>query len=137
MGILSAFLVKYCMFMREVASLKSQWDDQLPPALQSRWRDLLTEIVNMETVYIPRCVRPTDASGPPSLVVYWDGSVSAYAASVYMRYPVTTTVPGPWSTGLNSQSGWKSALLTSRARLAPHQGITPPRSEMNSLVLAC
>ena len=133
---LGAYLVKFRLMMREVAALKTGWDEPLPKELQVRWREMVRELVHMPEVFIKRCVQPQLAIGPPELVVYWDGSLVAYAATVYIRYGVEETTPGPWLKGVGKKNGFKASLLTSKIKLAPLGGITPPRSEMNGFVIA-
>ena len=90
----------------------------------------------MPSIIFSRSVRPPGALGPPELIIYWDGSELAYAAVAYTRYKVAEREPGPWQSGQDQKEGWVVNLLTSKAKLAPTAGSTPPRSEMNGFVLA-
>ena len=135
-GILLAYFMKYRLFMREVSVLQQAWDAPLPEVLAIRWRELLEELVRFQPVFIPRCVRPSNAQEPPELICFWDGSQVAYAATVYLRYLVREERPGLWASGLGTKEEWRCRLLASKGKLAPLAGITPPRSEMNGFVIA-
>ena len=126
-GLISAYTIKFKLFMREVTAINSKWDEPLPTELQIRWRELLAELVSMPVITIHRCVHPPGATGQPELIIYWDGSILAYSAVAYLRYK---------DSEYDQNQEWTSGLLTSKAKLAPTAGITSPRSEMNGFVLA-
>ena len=128
--------MKFRLFMRDVATLKLGWDTPLPSIMQEKWRQMLHELVNTAPIYIPRYVRPPNSVGKPELIVFWDGSLIAYAAPAYLRYEITEECPGPWADAQDRKSTWKAALLASKGKLASLAGISPPRSKMNSYVLA-
>ena len=90
----------------------------------------------MQPIKVNRTVKPSNAVGAPALVTLVDGSVLAYACAVYVVYKVTVEEAGPWSSHLGQKFSRHAALLVSKARVAPLAGLTAPRSEMNSLVLA-
>ena len=102
----------------------------------SGWKFLVVEVVTMQLIKVNRSVKPSNAVGPPALVSLVDGSVLAYACAVYVVYKVTVEEAGPWSSHLGRRFSRQTALLVSKARVAPLAGLTAPRSEMNSLVLA-
>ena len=111
------------------------WDEPLPTPLQTKWQQLLREVLLMAPIIVPRSVRPPAAVGPPEMIVYTDGSVLAYAALIYLRFEVEERLPGPWHSGLDRRKGWRAHLLTSKTRVTPPAGLTAPRSEINSLIL--
>ena len=134
-GFISAYLLKFKLFMRESTSMAIPWDDPLPMPLQIKWRQLLAEVLLMSPIFIPRCVRPPTAISPPEMVIYIDGSILAYAALIYLLFEIKKTTPGPWISGLNQQIGSSAHLLTSKTQVTPPAGLTAPRLEINSLML--
>ena len=122
-GIISAYTIKFKLFLREVCLVKDLgWDDPLPPDLMIRWRLLVEELVCSPAITVQRSARPPDAVGQPYLVIFSDGSSVAYAAVVYMIYQLIDLK-------------FAARLLLSKARVAPLTGMTVPRTEMNGLVL--
>ena len=135
-GIISAYTIKFKLFLREVCLEQGLgWDEPLPPALMQKWRTLVKELVTSPAILVHRCARPPGATGPPYLVIFTDGSSVAYAAVVYVVYKLHRTLPGPWSEGYDSQATFAASLLLSKARVAPLAGMTIPRTEMNGLIL--
>ena len=135
-GIISAYTIKFKLFLREICLEKDLgWDQPLPPTLMEGWRTLVRELVSSPAIIVHRCARPPDAVGPPYLVIFTDGSSVAYAAVVYVVYKLLTASPGPWSAGYDTQATFGARLLLSKARVAPLAGMTIPRTEMNGLVL--
>ena len=135
-GIISAYTIKFKLFLREVCLEQGLgWDEPLPPALMLKWRTLVKELVSSPAIIVHRCARPPGATGAPSLVIFTDGSSVAYAAVVYVVYKLHRASPGPWSEGYDTQLTFAARLLLSKARVAPLAGMTIPRTEMNGLVL--
>ena len=88
-----------------------------------RWRTMARELVCTPAILINWSARPPRAQGNPRLVAFSDGSSVAYAAAVYVIY---------WT----SDNSYEAHLFLSKARVAPLNGMTVPRTEMNGLVIA-
>ena len=70
-GLISAYVIKYKLFLRDVSlDKKIGWSDPLPPALMERWRTLTKELVCAPPIIINRCARPPNALGKPKLAVF-------------------------------------------------------------------
>ena len=98
------------------------------------------ELVSTPPISMNRSARPPDAQGKPRLVVFSSGSSVAYAAVVYVIYPVpkveTSTSQSSLpkeiaSLSLTDDKAYEARLLLSKARVAPLNGMTVPRTEMN------
>ena len=130
-GMISAFLIKFKIMMREVSGNPDwDWDTELPRKFQEEWRVAVKEVVCAPEIVFSRGIRPMGAKGRAELIGYWDGSNLAYAAVVYIRW----LVGGEESVG---DRVWLVAFLTSKARVTPAAGLTTPRSELNGLVVLC
>ena len=136
-GLISAYVIKYKLFQRDVSlDKKIGWSDPLPTALMNRWRSLTKELVCIPPIIINRCAQPPNVLGKPKLAVFLDGSSVAYAVVIYAIFEVSQEEAGPWSSGLGSKKTFDSRLLLAKARVAPLSGMTVPCTKMNSLVLA-
>ena len=95
-GLISAYVIKYKLFLREVSlDKKIGWSDPLPTALMNRWRSLTKELVCIPPIIIDRCAQPPNAFGRPRLAVFSDGSSVAYAAFIYYIFKVHKDEAGP------------------------------------------
>ena len=55
-GLISAYIIKYKLFLRDVSlDKKIGWSDPLPTALMNRWRSLTKELVCIPPIIIYRC----------------------------------------------------------------------------------
>ena len=81
-------------------------------------------LFNLEKIEFRRSLWPSEqVVGNPELVVFSDGSVTAFGAVAYIRWKL--------------ESGkWWSTLITSKSKVAPKNRITIPRLELNGAVLS-
>jgi hypothetical protein len=70
--------------------------------MQKDWKTAIRMLVEQEEVVFDRGTRPSNAQGRPELVGYWDGSLLAYAALLYIR----------WLLNINPPC-WKASLFIS------------------------
>ena len=102
------------------------WDDPLPRHLQLEWDVLMTTMLHMEDIRIPRAIYSTSA-GDPWLVTFWDGSLDAHAVCIYLR--------------MQKENQWgeqeaEARLLYAKSRVAPLEGTTIAKMELQGLVQA-
>ena len=100
-----------------------------------RWRKLVEELVKSPKSVVRRCAIPKNTIGPPILVIFTDGSFTAFGAVIYVVYEVEVSEAGPRAEDLGQKKHFAPSLLLLKARVAPLAGITTPRSEMNGVVL--
>ena len=78
LGIISAYTIKFKLFLQEVCLHKDLgWDDHLPPDLMERWRLLVKELVCTPAIKVSRSARPPEAVGKPHLGIFSNGSLVA------------------------------------------------------------
>ena len=117
------FMVIAKVYLRETWILKLVWDEPLPEELCLKWREFFTQMFDMEDHKFSRYLKPKDAVGDPTLVIFSDGSEVAYGCAAYIRW---TLVDG---------SFW-CRLVLAKCRIAPINRISIPQMELNGAVLS-
>ena len=77
----------------------------MPALLREEWIALFEDLLGIEEISFPRCIKPPNAKSPPSLVIFSDGSKEAYGAVAYCH----------WETN----DGYSSQLVASKNKVAP------------------
>ena len=123
LGLISAFIMKLKIALKELVEKEYSWDQPLEDSLQLKWRGLLREVLLTDEIHFPRSVYCRQRIGRPELIVYADGSTVAFGSIIYIRWEIG---PGEFT----------AFLVTSKGRVTPSKGLTAPRSEIQGLVLA-
>merc|ERR1711873_265771 len=81
-------LIRDCLLTqdRETLSSKNSWDAAIPSSHTSKWADLIREGITQDSLTFNRTVRPAAVVKAPTLVGFFDGSASAMAGAVYIRW---------------------------------------------------
>lgn len=119
---LSPFTVRARLLMQEMCAAGVDWDDVLPEKLETKWNNWLSELLKIQTISFPRCLRlsqPTDIQ----LHVFSDASRAAYAAVAYLSCKYPDHPP-------------TSRLVGSKCRVSPVKAMTIPRLELMGAVVA-
>ena len=82
-------------------------------------------MIRAKEITFPRAAIEEDAL-VIEIIGYWDGSNAAYAAVAYLRCKYRLA---------DGSFIWKVRILAAKARVTPAKGLTPPRSELNGLVI--
>ena len=91
LGLLCPITIKYKIQLSEVVKMKELgWDDDVGEELSEHWRELFEEIINLPEFKFHRSTKPENAVGPPEMVIFWDGAMPSYAASIYLRWRITS-----------------------------------------------
>ena len=85
LGLLSPFLLKAKVYLRETLVEKLGWDDSISSTMASKWIEFFTHLFSLENLKFPRCLTPTTAVGNPGLVILSDGFEVAYGCAAYIR----------------------------------------------------
>ena len=110
--------VKHCSRIRPF------WDQPVDEDTKNKCKNHIKEMQRLNDIQFSRCVKPDNAIGNPSLVIFCDASEIAFGACVYIRWKI-------------AGGGFSSHLVCAKNRLAPLKVITIPRLELNSAVIAC
>ncbi|KMQ83402.1 hypothetical protein RF55_20138, partial [Lasius niger] len=108
------------VFLQDLWLAGLDWDEALPPTLQTRWLRLASSLPGLDGLSIPRW---TGISSHLELHGFSDASERAYAAAVYVR-----------GTGLSG--AWRSSLLVAKTKVAPAKPVSIPRLELCGALLA-
>lgn len=100
------------------------WDENLPSNIETKWKQFLTDLRDIENIQIPRWLKYVP-HGIKSIQLhaFCDGSSTAYAANVYLRIQYETGE-------IHTQ------LLIAKSKVTPTKPITIPRTELCGAVLA-
>ena len=129
LGLNSPRTIKYKILLKETNLVIKDWDQLFENELLKKWREALKEMVKSKVIEFPRAAIE-EGCIDIELIGYWDGSKSAYAAVLYLRCK---------NENCEEIGGcsWAIKILTGKARVTPAKGLTPPRSELNGLLILC
>ncbi|XP_018403530.1 PREDICTED: uncharacterized protein LOC108780351 [Cyphomyrmex costatus] len=121
LGLLGPVIVVAKIIMQELWQAGHQWDESVSQDIQSRWMKLRSQLVELNELRVPRCVKFT--ADPRLVQVHWfcDASQRAYGACIYLRTETT--------------NGYRVELLCSRSRVAPLRAISLHRLELSAALL--
>lgn len=123
LGLLSPFLIKAKVYLRQSWVEKLQWDEPFSDSLYNLWRQFFIDLADIENLSFPRCLKPQNAVGDPQLIILSDGSELAYGCAAYIRWE------------LPDGSFWVR-LIMGKCRIAPVNRISIPQMELNGAVLS-
>ncbi len=105
--------------MRIICLEKLEWDQKISEEARSRLVDYIDERWSIVNVPFPRTVVPENITGLPMMLIFSDGSASAYCCMCYLRWPTV--------------NGYFVVLVAAKTRVAPLKVESIPRLE----VLGC
>ena len=121
-GILAPLVLKAKILLRDTWILQMKWDEVLPDEMQESWTEFFKEVIEAEKMKYPRCLRPANAVGDPSLIILSDGSETAYGCTAYIQWD------------LPDGSCW-TRLILAKTRITPIKRISIPQTELNGAVV--
>lgn len=98
-----------------------QWDKEVPPEIESRWKKYWCEIKQLENFRIDRWLR-TESDTVVEIHGFCDASSMAYGAVLYVR-------------SVQADGIGEARLLISKGRVAPLKTVTIPRLELSAAEL--
>ena len=123
LGILSPLTLLAKQLLRESWQASKLWDDLLPSPLQVTWTDFFCSLFEVGDFHYRRSLTPSNAVGPPVLIICSDGSKEAYGACAYVRYLTTT-------------GSYHSTLVMAKSKIGPKITRSIPQMELNGAVFA-
>jgi hypothetical protein len=112
------------MGLQDLWKTNLDWDEPImDQRMRKIWVNWIRDIRQLETYSIPRCLRPFNAVGSPSLIVFTDASEKAFGAVAYAR----------WELG---EGGYSTRFIMAKSRVAPiRETLSVPRLELQGLVI--
>lgn len=118
-GYLSPVMVKAKAFQQELWKQGLDWDEPIPADLANTWKDMTSELEQVQTTEIPRKLIENLDPGNCELHAFSDASPTAYGCTVYLK------------------SGNNVSLIIAKTRLKPLKETTIPRMELLGAITAC
>ena len=124
-GSASPFIFEGRKILQEVTATKEGWDVRVPDSYGMRWEKWRGELLLLEHVEIPRCVKPKDFGNvkDASLHTFADASEQGYGTCSYLRQ-------------VSETGRIHVAFIFAKSRVAPLKLITIPRLELTAATLA-
>lgn len=117
-GWLAPVVVTAKIMMQQLWKLELGWDHLLPEEIERSWIHYKSQLKQIESIRIPRCIKPSPTSDCQlALLGFSDASEKAYSAVVYLA-------------SYSSFSPPSIAIVTSKTRVAPVKTVSLPRLEL-------
>ena len=114
---LAPVIIKFKVILQKLWTQGVEWDDVLPSELQNEWIEIQSDLNNLISLQLPRCIVPTEKSDKVQLHLFRDASEVAFAAVIYIRIT-------------DSSGKVFTNLVSSKTRVAPIKTISVPRLEL-------
>ena len=86
MGLVSPFVLLGKQLLQNACALGLNWDDDLPPPIQQGYKNWCTNLNDLPSIKIQRCVKPKDfTASSVELHHFSDASISGYGVCSYLR----------------------------------------------------
>ena len=125
-GFAAPYLVRAKIGLQDLWKEGLDWDDELSPNVETKWQAYFTEMQQLNSVWLDRCIRcicPAESVEPPILCVFADASRGAFGTCVYLRSKEST-------------GAVNVRFVAAKSRVAPLKDLTIPRLELQAAVLA-
>lgn len=122
LGLLGPVVVVAKLILQDLWQSGVQWDESVPLDIHSRWNKLKHQLIDIDSIKIPRCVKLLRESRYVQIHGFCDASQNAYGACVYMRSEI-------------NNEEFRSELLCSKSRVAPLKAISLPQLELAAALL--
>lgn len=125
LGFVAPFILKGKQILQKCTASNSGWDEPISDDLSAEWLDWVKELDGLESISIPRCLKPTYLADIVKVEIHHfsDASLSGYGACSYLRL-------------VDSNGLVHCALLLAKSRVAPLHPVTIPRLELQAAVVA-
>ena len=70
LGIISPFMLKAKILLRETWQLGLAWDEALPQQMKARWESFFTDLFRLEELRLPRALITDGVVGKPWLILF-------------------------------------------------------------------
>ena len=125
LGFITPYTVQARILIQDMWIDGCDWDDPLPETVNSKVVNWYSDLAELSDLKIPRCLQEVATNSPVNrqIHVFADASEVAYGAVAYLRC-------------VYHDGHVSTALISSRARVAPIAAVSIPRMELMAAVLA-
>ena len=123
LGFGAPFVLPAKVLLQDLCRLKLGWDEPIPEPHLRRWNRWCEELKELKEFSVPRSVTPEGDVQSCQLHMFSDASETGYGAVGYVRV-------------VDSAGAMNTALLMSKARVAPLKVSSIPRLELAAATLA-
>ncbi|XP_032230538.1 uncharacterized protein LOC116614060 [Nematostella vectensis] len=123
LGFVAPLLLDSKSLLQELCRLDADWDEKVPPEIQTRWLKWKNELCELKKVTIPRLYKP-GGFGPvvrTELHHFFDASTRGYGQCSYLRL-------------INDREEVHCSLVIGKSRVAPLRLVTIPRLDLTAAV---
>ena len=85
LGLIASVVLPIRIMMQDSWLLDQRWDDPLPEKIIDMWTRLQEEMLSIEHLRIPRCVRQATSPSSMKIHAFYDASKDGFGAGVYIR----------------------------------------------------
>ena len=89
----------------------------------NKWKQFFINLYELEKLTFMRTLKPSNALGKPSLIIFSDGSMQAYGACAYVRWQI-------------DESKFVANLIVAKNKIAPVRRLSIPRLEHCGALMA-
>ena len=122
-GFATAFLIRAKIGMQELWQMGVDWDDELDPAVQAKWKTFFEELGRLKEVSFPRGLFTLNSIGLPILCIFADASEYAFGACAYLRWQ-------------KRDGTFEIRFVAAKSRVAPLKKLTIPQLKLLAALLA-
>ena len=83
-----------------------EWDAPISEQNTNDWKTFFQDLLTLKAVSIVRCLKPEDAVGDPTLIIFSDASIQACGACAYVQWELKTGT-------------FEARLIAAKNRIAP------------------
>ena len=128
LGLISVFTIKLKLIMKKLIKHedeKVKWDEPVAKEIRDEFLQTLHNLLELKKIHFPRSVVPAGADNnvKPTLMIFADGSQSAFCSLVYLRSQMR-------------DGSFKCRLVAGKTRVAPSKKISVPRMELMGALTA-
>ncbi|XP_067950302.1 uncharacterized protein [Watersipora subatra] len=126
LGFLAPYTLVGKKILQKVNKSGTDWDEPIAKDVQEPWKKWVQELDMLDTIKIPRCIKPTGFGTVKrrELHHFCDASMDGIGACSYIRL-------------INENNDIHTSLLLAKSRVIPSKGITTvPRLELQGAVMA-
>lgn len=121
LGFLAPFIIRAKILMQEIWAAGYDWDMQLDDVFTRKASQWFTELDELPTLKIARCLQFSESVESTVLHIFVDASNDAYGAVIYIRH-------------LHRDSNISVQLVAAKSRVAPLNAISIPRLELMAAI---